>query len=993
MKKLVLLVLSAMLAIPAMSQEFVPEASFYGANVWAPDTLGNHRVVLTVGKPSAVAEAYIPWRRRDANPEKKGVLVINATTGKVVDNVLPLEMNNEYGRIRFDATGGAGTYYVYYLPYHTSGGPYPKINYSPVADKADPAWKESSRTATDVAKAAFVKFESLGTFNSFYPMEIIATEKEKQQLAEANSPKPFLLLPEDRKHPIRMFDNLSYRQVTQGASGEFFGEADRNEYYVFQLGLWAFKGDVNKLKVTFSDLQGKKGIIPASAMTCFNTEGIDWLGRKQFFDVNVAKGRVQPLWIGIDMPANGTRGIYSGTLTVSDETGASQDVKVTINLSDHFLVDKGYGDISKLARLNWLNSQYGANDKVLKSFTPMKVSGNTVEVLGRSVTPGELGLPSAITSFFTEEMTTVGTDGKAVISEPMSFVIKQNGKQLPVMITTPLTFIRKEDGVVTWHAAGKAGNLDVTVEARMEFDGFIDYRVKVKALENTTVDDIALLSSMPVSSAKYRLGMGFEGSLRPKSGNWKWNVDMNQEGFWFGDVNAGMQCLFRDNNYRRPLNTNFYKQQPLNLPPSWYNDGKGGIRYQEKGKEVKIETYSGKREIKQGEELNFNFLVSVTPFKPIDTHKQWADRYFHSYQPLEDVAKIGANTINLHHANAVNPHINYPFFRTDYMKQYIDEAHDRGYKVKVYYTVRELTNLAPELYALKSLGHEIFSPGKGGGYSWLQEHLDGDYIGAWFVDSYKDAAIVNTGISRWHNFYVEGLNWLTRNVGADGVYIDDLAFDRNTMKRIRRTLEENRPEPRIDVHSANQFNPADGFINSMFLYMEHMPYLDRIWFGEYFKYEKSPEYWLTDVSGIPFGMMSEMLEGGGNPYRGMLYGMTAREPRESVPGELWKVWDAFGIQDSRMMGYWVSYNPVKTNRSDILATSFVKDGKVMISLASWAPKDSEVTLQIDWEKLGIDPAKARLTAPAIKGFQENFTISPKEKIMVPKDKGFVFILE
>ncbi|WP_230675469.1 glycoside hydrolase domain-containing protein, partial [Bacteroides fragilis] len=60
-------------------------------------------------------------------------------------------------------------------------------------------------------------------------------------------------------------------------------------------------------------------------------------------------------------------------------------------------------------------------------------------------------------------------------------------------------------------------------------------------------------------------------------------------------------------------------------------------------------------------------------------------------------------------------------------------------------------------------------------------------------------------------------------------------------------------------------------------------------FGEYFKYEKSPEYWLTDVSGIPFGMMSEMLQDGGNPYRGMLYGMTAREPMESVPSQLWKV--------------------------------------------------------------------------------------------------------
>ena len=94
-----------------------------------------------------------------------------------------------------------------------------------------------------------------------------------------------------------------------------------------------------------------------------------------------------------------------------------------------------------------------------------------------------------------------------------------------------------------------------------------------------------------------------------------------------------------------------------------------------------------------------------------------------------------------------------------------------------------------------------------------------------------------------------------------------------------------------------------------------------------------------------------------------------------------------------MMGYWVSYNPVKTGRSDILGTSFVKDGKVMIAIASWAKKDSEVKLQIDWEKLGIDPDKAKLTAPAIKGFQEGFTLSAKDKIKIPKDKGYIFILE
>ena len=247
MKKLFLWALSALLTLPAAAQDFVPEASFYGENYWTPDTLGNHRAIVSVNTPASVAEAYIPWRRRDANPEQKGIIVINVSTGKAVDNVLPVEINREYGRIRFDASGNAGDYYVYYLPYHTSGGPYPKVNYPQQPDKADPQWKATCKAtpAGKAVQAKLVRFESLGSFNSFYPMEIIATAQEKQALIDANSNKPFLLLPEDRKYPIRMFDDLSYRQVTQGATGEFFGEADLNEYYVLQLGLWAFKNPVN----------------------------------------------------------------------------------------------------------------------------------------------------------------------------------------------------------------------------------------------------------------------------------------------------------------------------------------------------------------------------------------------------------------------------------------------------------------------------------------------------------------------------------------------------------------------------------------------------------------------------------------------------------------------------------------------------------------------------------------------------------------------------
>ena len=80
--------------------------------------------------------------------------------------------------------------------------------------------------------------------------------------------------------------------------------------------------------------------------------------------------------------------------------------------------------------------------------------------------------------------------------------------------------------------------------------------------------------------------------------------------------------------------------------------------------------------------------------------------------------------------------------------------------------------------------------------------------------------------------------------------------------RIKRVLKADGHPGIIDLHSANQYNPRDGFNNSANLYMEHFPYLDRLWFGESFDYENSaPDFFLTEVSGIPFGLMGEIVAG------------------------------------------------------------------------------------------------------------------------------------
>ena len=61
-------------------------------------------------------------------------------------------------------------------------------------------------------------------------------------------------------------------------------------------------------------------------------------------------------------------------------------------------------------------------------------------------------------------------------------------------------------------------------------------------------------------------------------------------------------------------------------------------------------------------------------------------------------------------------------------------------------------------------------------------------------------------------------------------------------------------------------------------------------------------------------------------------------------------------------------------------------------LASWAAEDVQVRLSVDWRALGIDPAKAVLTAPEVAEFQPAARFNPNDPIPVPKGKGWLLII-
>ena len=226
----------------------------------------------------------------------------------------------------------------------------------------------------------------------------------------------------------------------------------------------------------------------------------------------------------------------------------------------------------------------------------------------------------------------------------------------------------------------------------------------------------------------------------------------------------------------------------------------------------------------------------------------------------------------------------------------------------------------------------------------------------------------------------------------DGLYLDDIAFDRTTMKRLRKVLDRNRDSALIDLHSANQYNVRDGYTNSANLYMEHFPYVDRLWFGEYFDPGQLPDFWLVEMSGIPFGLMGEMLQDGGNQYKGLVYGMTSRAPWSGDPRNIWDLFDVFGVSGTEFIGYWAEKCPVTTGYRNAPASVYIKENKIMIAIANWYDENKELWLNVDWNSIGINRNDAELSAPYIKDFQEEKIYSPWEKIPVETGKGVVLII-
>ena len=800
-------------------------------------------------------------------------------------------------------------------------------------------------------------------------------------------PAPFHLFGEDRQYAVRN-NIIPAHWFAKGnrAAERFHGVAQPGEFYPFQVCVASEQARTLRWRA-----ETGLAVSRITPETC-----------------EVAANGVKPIWVMVDIPKDAAGKTFKGSVRVEDAScGASASLPFEIEVKGEVLEDGGISDAWRLARLKWLNSDIGREDTVTKPYEPIVVdkARRTVKIVGRELVLGVDGLPAQVVSYFNGSNTRIVEKGMNLLAAPVR--LEMNGGSRTSRSTMCFT------EVTPAHAAWRAetdlgGGTKRIVEGRIDFAGECRFRVRV---EGAKAANAVFEMKMPATVARFREGLGTNGGFFTEEKiEYKWDPQLNRDAVWLGSINGGLLVRFKGANYRRPLINAYYAWQKLRMPESWASGG-GAITLVKSGKEAVVRAEA--KDAPEGAEWNFDLYI--TPFHKLDMKTHLGDRYYHLSQrrfefDTERIRGMGATVVNLHHNTVWNPYINYPYNDDGgrILKNVVRVAHDAGLKLKVYYTTRELTQNLPEFFALKSLDGEVLLkrdesvPGwpctnSGGPHPWLREHVGMDILPAWRenvrFNAYPnrlDLAVITTPDTRWDNFYLEGLDYLVREYGIDGLYIDDTALTGESMQRARRILDRDGKRRLVDNHSWNHHDRRAGSGNTNLAFIDLYPYFDLLWRGEGFHNNTPSDFWLIERSGVAFGIAGEML-GRGNPFRGLLFGMTDRAGWGGGPIGLWKFFDKVKLGDMELIGWWDDACPVKVSGSSDVKVSVWKgtNGAVVV-IANFAQEPRTASFAFDSAGLGFGGVKATWEKPAIGGVQVAGPAPDLSKpVEIPGGGGFI----
>ena len=646
----------------------------------------------------------------------------------------------------------------------------------------------------------------------------------------------------------------------------------------------------------------------------------------------------------------------------------------------------------------WWGSRAGLDPKVPADWTPLEGASHAggayaVSCWGRDYrfAPGCL----------LESVTTVG---RQILHAPIVLAGIADGDPLPFVAETVDEVASDLDEVVLEQRL-TASNLDLRVQAHVEFDGMIRFDVEVSAADAVDLDSLSIEIPIRAEHAEYLYHFpGAWGTARNAGALPDTAVKMGFRPYvWLGDDDRGLAWfsesdrdwhvapgtpgteIVRDGD--RVVLTLHLISSPMRLAPESQRPLAWDTAPELENAVIRDAAITGERG-ERYQPLRYTFGLQATPVKA-NEQGAWDYRCIHvgpappafteplTLSPgfLDRCVQAGVRTVVLHQFwTDIEAHT-IPVDRQR-LHEWVEACHERGLKILLYYGFL-ISSAAPEwrdfgavCLTMPSYGYPVF-------HTRTQPDQS-----AWVV-------CLN---SAWQDFVADAIAKAMDEFGIDGVYLDGMEFPagcintlhgcgsmrsdgsvaksypifgvRSAMRRIHNAVKSVNPEGQINAH------------NSTCMVMPTLGFATSYWDGEQFQDVRGIDNAATQLPldafraefmGRQWGVPAEFLcYGQGFTFEQawavtLIHDVPVRPMNQpgledlDLASRIWRLMDDFGRGQAEWLPYWSNAEYVRADSPGIYVSFYRHPANGVLAVVSNLNRErTTFALTVNGELLGLD---------------------------------------
>ena len=646
----------------------------------------------------------------------------------------------------------------------------------------------------------------------------------------------------------------------------------------------------------------------------------------------------------------------------------------------------------------WWGSRAGLDPGVPASWTPLQGASHAggtyaVSCWGRTYrfAPGCL----------LESVTAVGS---RILHAPVRLAAVAGGRSLR-FAAERIDEVASDLGEVVLEQRLTAANLDLRVQAHVEFDGMIRFDVEVSAADAVDLDSLSIEIPIRAEHAEYLYHFpGAWGTARNAGALPDTAVKMGFRPYvWLGDDDRGLAWfsesdrdwhvapgtpateIVRDGD--RVVLTLHLISSPMRLAPESQRPLAWDTAPELENAVIRDAAITGERG-ERYQPLRYTFGLQATPVKA-NEQGAWDYRCIHvgpappaftepltlSPRFLDRCVQAGVRTVVLHQFwTDIEAHT-IPVDR-ERLHEWVEACHERGLKILLYYGFL-ISSAAPEwrdfgavCLTMPSYGYPVF-------HTRTQPDQS-----AWVV-------CLN---SAWQDFVADAIAKAMDEFGIDGVYLDGMEFPagcintlhgcgsmrsdgsvaksypifgvRSAMRRIHNAVKSVNPEGQINAH------------NSTCMVMPTLGFATSYWDGEQFQDVRGIDNAATQLPldafraefmGRQWGVPAEFLcYGQGFTFEQawavtLIHDVPVRPMNQpgledlDLASRIWRLMDDFGRSQAEWLPYWKNAEYIRADSPGIYVSLYRHPANGVLAVVSNLNRErASFALTVNWELLGSD---------------------------------------